>query len=591
MKMKSFSIKNFRSIKDIKNIELSNYNILVGPNNAGKSNILSAISIANQIIKYSTYSNRYLPNRTISVSNPYKSQKMQLDNWSENFHVQFGDNAQKTINFTITFTLNSYDKTCINKLIVKEFLKDYYTEYADEDSLSKIKGKIEIKNNMVLKITMKKNGMYDILIYDSENMLVSIHGFEELMSFINKNTHVEYIPAIRSNNEIMHTIDDAIGTQLQMLKRDEEYNRKINELEKIQQKSLDEVSKSITKEITEFLPQIKKIGIKSRNRYNRKPGFFHNVLIDDGVNTSLDTKGDGLKNLIAILIIRYASRQQHHKNTTLIIEEPESHLHPDAIHKLGKILIELSLKNQIIISTHSPILLDRLNLHNNIIVENNTASPAKNISKIRKILGVRIGDNLKNAKIIIIVEGDNDEKILKTCINEKSPTLKKFIQDGYIAFDVLNGTNNLYRKCDMWNKLLCNIFLFLDNDSVANNEYSKIESSNIIPKNNTVWCIHNDHDESEIEDFIKKEYYVDYILKKYGVDVKKIPKRYRRLKWSKKMEKLFRDGSQNWNIDTSNEIKKMISDTVVKNGYKTMTKQGNPIMNMITKLERYTSKI
>ena len=27
--------------------------------------------------------------------------------------------------------------------------------------------------------------------------------------------------------------------------------------------------------------------------------FFH-VLIDDGVNTSLDTKGDGLKNLIAI---------------------------------------------------------------------------------------------------------------------------------------------------------------------------------------------------------------------------------------------------------------------------------------------------
>ena len=261
----------------------------------------------------------------------------------------------------------------------------------------------------------------------------------------------------------------------------------------------------------------------------------------------------------------------------LIIEEPY--------------LIELSLKNQIIISTHSPILLDRLNLHNNIIVENNTASPAKNISKIRKILGVRIEDNLKNAKIIIIVEGDNDEKILRSCINEKSPTLKKFIQDGYIAFNVLNGTKNLYRTCDMWNKLLCNVFLFLDNDNAANNEYNKIESSNIVPKDNIVWCIHNDRNESEIEDFIKEEYYVDYIFETYGVNVKKIPKRYRKYKWSEKMEKLFNDKSQKWTIDVSNDIKKMISDTVVKNGYKTMTKQGNPIMNIITKLERYTSKI
>ena len=119
----------------------------------------------------------------------------------------------------------------------------------------------------------------------------------------------------------------------------------------------------------------------------------------------------------------------------------------------------------------------------------------------------------------------------------------------------------------------------------------KIESSNIVPKDNIVWCIHNDRNESEIEDFIKEEYYVDYIFETYGVNVKKIPKRYRKYKWSEKMEKLFNDKSQKWTIDVSNDIKKMISDTVVKNGYKTMTKQGNPIMNIITKLERYTSKI
>ena len=44
MKIKSLTIHNFRSIKEVK-FSLENYVILVGANNAGKSNVLTALRI------------------------------------------------------------------------------------------------------------------------------------------------------------------------------------------------------------------------------------------------------------------------------------------------------------------------------------------------------------------------------------------------------------------------------------------------------------------------------------------------------------------------------------------------------------------
>ena len=46
MRLVSFSVSNFRSITTAKKVPLSNYSILVGANNEGKSNILNALAIA-----------------------------------------------------------------------------------------------------------------------------------------------------------------------------------------------------------------------------------------------------------------------------------------------------------------------------------------------------------------------------------------------------------------------------------------------------------------------------------------------------------------------------------------------------------------
>ena len=45
MKISSFSVKNYRSIVDAHIVKLKDYNVLIGKNNEGKSNILKALSV------------------------------------------------------------------------------------------------------------------------------------------------------------------------------------------------------------------------------------------------------------------------------------------------------------------------------------------------------------------------------------------------------------------------------------------------------------------------------------------------------------------------------------------------------------------
>ncbi len=81
--------------------------------------------------------------------------------------------------------------------------------------------------------------------------------------------------------------------------------------------------------------------------------FNFNNLVFEGVedDVSMDSMGDGFKTLIGIL----ASFYQQPKNTIILLEEPEVHLHPGYLQELAKNLVTLSRTRniQIFISTHS----------------------------------------------------------------------------------------------------------------------------------------------------------------------------------------------------------------------------------------------
>jgi AAA15 family ATPase/GTPase len=79
---------------------------------------------------------------------------------------------------------------------------------------------------------------------------------------------------------------------------------------------------------------------------------FHKMVFE-GVeeDVSMDSMGDGFKALIGIL----ASLYQRPKNTIVLLEEPEVHMHPGYLQELAKYLVILSRTRniQLFISTHS----------------------------------------------------------------------------------------------------------------------------------------------------------------------------------------------------------------------------------------------
>ena len=60
MKIKSFSVSNYRSITRAHKIEMHDLTILVGKNNEGKSNIIKALSLSMKILNsYAMFSKRH----------------------------------------------------------------------------------------------------------------------------------------------------------------------------------------------------------------------------------------------------------------------------------------------------------------------------------------------------------------------------------------------------------------------------------------------------------------------------------------------------------------------------------------------------
>ena len=95
----------------------------------------------------------------------------------------------------------------------------------------------------------------------------------------------------------------------------------------------------------------------------------------------------------------------------MAVEEPEAHLHPQAIHELREVLVGLSDKNQIILTSHSPLFVNPAKIESTIVVrESRKAAPAKNIAEVREVLGVRLSDNLESARLVAVVEGEDDEE-------------------------------------------------------------------------------------------------------------------------------------------------------------------------------------
>lgn len=173
------------------------------------------------------------------------------------------------------------------------------------------------------------------------------------------------------------------------------------------------------------------------------------------LDVSLADSGTGIGQVLAILYVVVHNLRPH----TILIDEPQSFLHPGALRKLLEILRTYD-QHQYILTTHSPLSLalseaDRVFQ----VVRSEEGSKIKPVNEREDLIsalsdvGARLGD-VYGAESVLWVEGPTEERCFPEIIRgiSKRP-LQGAVIIGVIATGDLENKRDAKRVCEIYSRL------------------------------------------------------------------------------------------------------------------------------------------
>ncbi len=531
MKLSDFSVVNYRSITTARKIKTNNMTVLVGKNNEGKSNILRALTLAMDIMKIYSRDPRSLQ---VAVRPYLKSHY----SWEKDYPISLQEkNPNGWSSIDLNFELDEQDIVAIRSL-----------------TGIRLSGCIPVRvstNGVTAKIDIPKRGTAAFADADNKKKIIEYVCFKIDFNFI---------PAVRTEHDALRVVDSLIEKSLETLDTNPDYINAMNKIEELQQGILDGISNQIIEPLQEFLPTVRNVQIHIQSE-RRRVAMRRNpeVIIDDGTPTPIQQKGDGIKSLTALAILNIPARVD--RVSVVAIEEPESHLHPESARQLYDTIMSLSQTHQIVLTTHSPLFVNRTNLKENIIVNDGKATPVKKIKEIRDVLGIHISDNLTNAEHVLIVEGEDDKIALEKLLPNMSTKIKRAIQNGTFIVDYIGGAGNLPYKLSFYRNLQCKYHVLLDNDEAGRYAGSEAERQGLLDVRNVTYTICNGSPNAEIEDCYNKAVYENAILNEFGVNINVAEFRGNK-KWSDRIASCFLSQGKLWNDAMEKRIKLVVANEI-----------------------------
>lgn len=393
--MAKIIIKNLGPIEDIE-LEIKNINILFGPQASGKSIISRAIYF------FENYIDNFI--ESIIMSDKETSSKEYEGQLLENFRNKFKEFIEEDtfvkyiFDDDIYITIDIKSKLCyfpkLNKILPT--LKSALKKEPDNNALFKIAESNVIYARKYLRENLHIKHMQSFFIPDSRNSINLLENYSKIIYIKKDELPLDWtIPLFISDLSIINNkLADGI----------KKYSRAYLES---QIPLLDYCIKLINKILK---GEYKKVDNKAR------------IYINDDKYISLDNASSGQREALPILnIIFYLFGG----NCNLFIEEPETHLFPEAQMQMMELLAAfVNSGNKVFFTTHSPYLLA---CANDLMYASNLAkykpNDRKRASEISKIVDERLWidyDNLcvnfiENGTAINILDGEDklidDEKI------------------------------------------------------------------------------------------------------------------------------------------------------------------------------------
>lgn len=522
MKLSSFSVSNYRSITKAHKIKTNNLTTLVGKNNEGKSNILHALSIAMEVMKEYVINHRFLTSPRL-IKHLYQ--------WERDYPVSLQERHPNKFS-TIDFEFE---------------LSDREIQEIRNATGTRLNSKLPIRvliNGVEAKIVIPKKGT---------PALGTAENKQKVIDFVCGKIDFNFIPAVRTDQEALRVIESLIDKELLTLETSSEYIQALDTIATLQQNILDNISNRITAPLQEFLPSVSDVHIHIQKE-RRRAALRRNieVMINDGAPTPLQLKGDGIKSLTALAMLNIEN--QEGQVSIIAIEEPESHLHPESARQLHQTITALSTSHQVILTTHSPLFINRTTLNENIIVASGKATPAKRIAEIRNVLGTQVSDNLINAEFVLLVEGEDDKIVLEKLLSNMSITIRKALSSGRLIVDYMCGAGNLTYKLSFYQSIQCKYHVLLDNDDAGRLASEKSQREGFLTTANTTLTICNGAPNAELEDCFEKDAYSAVVLDKFGVNLNCSEFRGHE-KWSDRLSNCFRSQGKPWSDSVEKKVK------------------------------------
>lgn len=394
MFIKELHIENFRGFKNKTIIEFQEgLNVLIGPNNGGKTTILKALELL-----FSFGSNKKLKiedfhqNIEINILKE-KSPKIIL---SAIFSESENEDEYSEDLISVSTWLTKIEKPYQAQITFEFYLPEIYeTDYVE--TLKNISSEDiyiywkEIESEFLRKYTTK--------IYIGNPELKNVVDSESLKTF-----DFQFLTAIRdverdlfsgSNTQLKEVIDFFMDYDIKTDKNLDKYKKKI-EIKKLKKdfssnakKLIDELQSRMQTGKKEILKYVDRVGT---NIEKIKPDFEGRLLdtelysalkliieIETGIKLPATRNGLGYNNLLFISLLLAKMQKDSSKDylgsnaknfSILAFEEPEAHLHPNMQYKLLKFLEENVKKEvrQLFITTHSPNITSKVKLDSLIVL-------------------------------------------------------------------------------------------------------------------------------------------------------------------------------------------------------------------------------
>jgi len=491
MLIKGLTVRGYRSLKNINVENLTNFNVFVGANDSGKSNVLKAIDLF-----FNWQDSEELGGLLETGSS---GSSLSFAGRTENvafFHGQKPGKVELTVHLTIDEKIESLlpEKFVMHHQRGREFAAPTVTSASPRELTA---------NTPDTKEIFRKNLGEEIIV--SEEIKSDGKTMEGNVSWITWGG----LYILRPTKEEFRWLDSQDGRQYTYRQSASGPQSPVSKLiealrntyvvvpavrELIAEKETNASALSDGKNVpSQYLRYEKDVSVNKQDTYRRVRGYVSDLFPEYENTASMTNEktqqvdvhfqgfpsasvGDGVKNAFLI-----SFNVGSHLGSICGIEEPEIHFHPEKQRELHRFLVERSLEKQIFVTTHSPTFASMTRLTDLRLV---TIDPDRKTTDVKPIdsetvsdviteLGVRPGD-IFDYDILVFVEGEDDVKILKALA-------KKLVANSEISVGFVDseGWNSMayYANARILKsrKVKVIVFTVFDGDTEGDEKYRKIK--------------------------------------------------------------------------------------------------------------------